>query len=67
MAVRKLRMNKPLTAADLAEVERMLAESGGGPEDIARARQVAEGLGLFVRSLVGSRPPGGQGGAGRLP
>lgn len=54
VAVRKLRMNKPLTAADLGELERMLADSGtGGAEDIIRAKTESEGLGLFVRSLVG--------------
>jgi len=32
----------------------MLGESGvGGPEDIARAKTESQGLGLFVRSLVG--------------
>lgn len=32
----------------------MLEASGaGGPEDIARAREEAHGLGLFIRSLVG--------------
>ena len=29
-AIRKLRMNRPLTRADLAELERMLTESGVG-------------------------------------
>ena len=54
MAIHKLRMNKALTAADLAELERMLAESGvGGTEEIIRAKKEAHGLGLFVRSLVG--------------
>jgi type I restriction enzyme R subunit len=54
VAIHKLRMNKPLTAADLAELERMLAESGvGGPDDLAKAKEEAQGLGLFVRSLVG--------------
>jgi type I restriction enzyme, R subunit len=54
MAVHKLRMNKALTAADLAELERMLAESGvGAAQDIARAATQSHGLGLFVRSLVG--------------
>jgi type I restriction enzyme, R subunit len=55
VSIRKLRMNKALTTSDLAELERMLAESGvGGPEEIARAKQASEGgLGLFVRSLVG--------------
>ena len=54
VAIHKLRMNKALTAADLAELERMLGESGvGGPEDISRAKATSRGLGLFVRSLVG--------------
>ena len=54
VAIHKLRMNLPLTRGDLEELERMLAESGvGGPEEISRAKQGAEGLGLFVRSLVG--------------
>ncbi|MBI2204256.1 MAG: DEAD/DEAH box helicase family protein [Candidatus Rokubacteria bacterium] len=50
----KLRMNKPLTATDLAELERMLAESGvGARADIQRAKSESRGLGLFVRSLIG--------------
>jgi type I restriction enzyme, R subunit len=54
VAIHKLRMNKALTAADLAELERMLEESGiGAEEDIQRAAERAQGLGLFVRSLVG--------------
>ena len=54
VAIHKLRMNRALTAADLAELERMLGESGiGGPEDINRAKETSHGLGLFVRSLVG--------------
>jgi type I restriction enzyme R subunit len=53
-AIRKLRMNEPLTVGDLAELERMLVESGvGGPDQIDRAKQESHGLGLFVRSLVG--------------
>jgi type I restriction enzyme, R subunit len=54
MAVEKLRRNKPLTAADLDELERILLESGlGGPEDLKRAADESHGLGLFVRSIVG--------------
>jgi type I restriction enzyme, R subunit len=50
----KLRTNKQLTASDLSELERILAESGiGETEDINRAKQESQGLGLFVRSLVG--------------
>jgi type I restriction enzyme R subunit len=54
IAIERLRKNKPLTATDLSELERMLAESGaGGPDDIRRAAEQSRGLGLFVRSLVG--------------
>ena len=54
IAIHKLRMNKQLTSADLAELERMLAESGVGANgDLQRAKQEAAGLGLFVRSLIG--------------
>jgi type I restriction enzyme R subunit len=54
VAVAKLRMNRPLTSSDLSELERLLGESGAGePEDIRRAAENAQGLGLFVRSLVG--------------
>ena len=54
VAIQKLRTNKAMTAADLAELEWMLAESGvGAPDEIARAKAEANGLGLFVRSLVG--------------
>ncbi len=52
VTIQKLRTNKQLTAADLAELERLLGEVGA-PEDIARAKAESEGLGLFVRSLVG--------------
>ena len=54
LAIHKLRMNKALTAADLAELQRMLAESGvGSAAELKRAEQAAHGLGLFVRMLVG--------------
>ena len=54
ISIRKLRMNKALTAADLGELQRILAESGvGAPEDIQRATEESHGLGLFVRSLIG--------------
>lgn len=54
VAIHKLRMNRALTQADLAELERVLTESGaGGSEDIQRAKEESQGLGLFVRSLVG--------------
>ncbi len=54
ISIHKLRMNKALTAADLGELQRILGESGiGAPEDIRRAAEESQGLGLFVRSLVG--------------
>jgi len=54
VAIHKLRMNRPLTVADLAELQRMLAQNGvGAAEDIQRAADESQGLGLFVRSLVG--------------
>jgi type I restriction enzyme R subunit len=54
VAIHKLRMNMPLTAGDLGELERMLAESRlGGEEDLRRAAEESHGLGLFVRSLIG--------------
>ena len=54
VAVHKLRTNRQLTATDLHELERMLRECGAGsPDDVERAKTEAQGLGLFVRSLVG--------------
>ncbi len=54
IAIHKLRMNRPLTGADLAELERMLVDTAGvSSEQIARAKVESHGLGVFVRSLVG--------------
>lgn len=53
LALQKLRRNKQLSPTDLDELERMLAASGGGTEDIDEARRSAHGLGLFIRSLIG--------------
>ncbi|MCX2749933.1 DEAD/DEAH box helicase family protein [Arthrobacter sp. MI7-26] len=54
MAIHRLRRGLPLTETDLAELQRMLIESGAGsPEELEAATAQAEGLGLFVRSLVG--------------
>lgn len=53
-AIHRLRTNEPLTAMDLAELERMLAGAGlGSVEELATAAEAAHGLGLFIRSLVG--------------
>jgi len=54
VAIHRLRMNKPLTASDLTELEEMLTANGvGDPEVIQKAKEESQGLGLFVRSLVG--------------
>ena len=54
IAIHKLRINEPLTPTDLSELERILRENGlGSAEAIERAKTESEGLGLFVRSLVG--------------
>ena len=54
IAIHRLRMNKPLTATDLAQLEQMLVENGvADAEHIQKAKEEAQGLGLFVRSLVG--------------
>jgi type I restriction enzyme, R subunit len=54
VAIHRLRMNKPLTASDLNKLEAMLAANGVGDADyIRRAAEESQGLGLFVRSLVG--------------
>ena len=53
-AVRKIRQNWPITADDLAELQRILVDSGVGTgADVERAATEAGGFGLFVRSLVG--------------
>ncbi len=54
LTIQKLRMNEPLTAKDLAELERILVENAvGTKDDVAKAKTESSGLGLFVRSLVG--------------
>ena len=54
IAIHKLKMNEPLTATDLSELERMLSESGiGSTDDVQKAKEASQGLGLFVRSLIG--------------
>jgi len=47
-------MNEPLTSTDLQELESMLTASGlAKPEHLQKAKMESNGLGLFVRSLVG--------------
>jgi type I restriction enzyme R subunit len=54
IAIRKLRINSPLTPLDLQEPERMLTASGvGSPDHLEKAKAECSGLGLFVRSMIG--------------
>lgn len=54
MAIEKLHHNWPITPDDMAELQRILVESGVGTiEDCQRARAQAGSFGLFIRSLVG--------------
>jgi len=54
VAIQKLRRNKVLTPVDLEELGRMFVEARvGSPEDVQEAATKSDGLGLFVRSLVG--------------
>jgi type I restriction enzyme R subunit len=52
IAVLKVRRNEPLTATDLAELERIFVEAGTDEHSIAKIREDG-GVGRFVRSLVG--------------
>ena len=53
LSLQRLRRNQALTAADLVELERMLVEAGGTKALIDEATVKSQGLGLFIRSLVG--------------
>jgi type I restriction enzyme R subunit len=54
LALQRLRRNLQLTPDDLESLEQILIASGVGTEaDVARAKEEAHGLGLFIRSLVG--------------
>jgi len=54
LAIYRLRSGRQLTAADLDSLEQMVGVSGIGDEELLmQAAQEAEGLGLFLRELVG--------------
>ena len=54
LTMQRLRRNQPLTPADLEELQRFLLSHGVGTEQaIQRAAEESNGLGLFIRSLVG--------------
>jgi type I restriction enzyme R subunit len=53
-ALHKVRWNEPLTPADLIALEHMLVQAGvGTAEEVEKVAEQEQGLGLFVRSLVG--------------
>lgn len=52
-AINKLKFNEPLTPEDLAALENIFISEGSTPEEIEVAKNDANGIGLFVRSLVG--------------
>jgi len=51
--IHKLRFNEPLTKQDLDALEKMLIEAGTGKADDVGKLCSGNGLGLFVRSMVG--------------
>lgn len=54
LVLQRLRRNKQLTPDDLVALESILAECADGHDDlVARGAQQADGLGLFVRSIMG--------------
>ena len=53
LSLQRLRRNQPLTPTDLVELEKMLIQAGGSPELISEAKEQSQGLGIFIRSLVG--------------
>jgi type I restriction enzyme, R subunit len=53
LSLQRLRRNQALTLSDLEELGRMLVEAGGSQEVILQATEQSQGLGIFIRSLVG--------------
>jgi type I restriction enzyme R subunit len=53
LSLQRLRRNQPLTLSDLQELGRMLVQAGGSQEVIQQATEQSQGLGIFIRSLVG--------------
>lgn len=53
ITIQKIRLNQPLTAQDVAEIEAMFIEAGvATTEDIAKLKQETQ-IGVFILSLVG--------------
>jgi len=53
-AIKKLRLNEPLTTDDIVELERLMLDAGVASRELLdEAKKESEGLGLFVRSMIG--------------
>lgn len=53
LALQRLRRNLQLTPTDLEELEKMLEQAGGSKALITKAKEQSQGLGIFIRTLVG--------------
>ncbi|APJ04945.1 DEAD/DEAH box helicase family protein [Silvanigrella aquatica] len=54
ISIHKIKMNVPLTKKDLLEIEKIFIENNiGNEESIHLISQQSDGLGVFIRSLVG--------------
>ncbi len=53
VSLQRLRRNLALTPSDLAALGDMLVQAGGSAEVIKQATEQSQGLGIFIRSLVG--------------
>jgi type I restriction enzyme R subunit len=53
LAIRKLHRNEPLTATDVAELERMFGDAGFADAGAIERVHADGGFGIFIRSLVG--------------
>ena len=51
--MQRLRRNQALTPSDLEALGRMLVDAGGSQQVIEQATAQSQGLGIFIRSLVG--------------
>ena len=52
-AIQKLKWNEPMTPEDLVALEAIFLAEGSTKQDIEAASRQRDGLGLFVRSLIG--------------
>jgi type I restriction enzyme R subunit len=54
LTLQKLRRGRPLTETDLKQLEELLLSAGvGDAEQVEKAAELSDGLGRFIRSLIG--------------